>query len=173
MLGLSPQILILIASIAASAASGWRVTSWYYQAEITDMQLAAALAASEAQKTNRRVELLGFELAGVVSERDAYRNRERDTQFHTVTQEVIKYVKAKPAVDRCVIDHDWLRIANSAARGGVPADPETTGTVNAAPVGVTDDIVLASVTTNYSRCTANRDQLLSLQEWASSLQRLN
>lgn len=172
MLGLSPQILILIASIAASAASGWRVTAWYYQSEISDMRADKARAAQQAESANRKIELLGLELAGVVSERDAYRNRKQRTVEIEVSRDVIKYVQ-NPAIARCDLADDWVRVHDRAASGGMSEDTQPPGTVDAAARAVTDADALMVVTENYGACRNTQNQLIALQEWAAGLQRLN
>jgi hypothetical protein len=170
MFGLSPQILILISSMAAAAAGGWKVTAWYYQADIEGMRADKARAAAEAIRHNRKIEVLGIELAGAVSERDAFRHQRRDVQFRTVRQEVIKYVKSP--VHKCDLSTDWVRVHDAAAGGRVPENPDTSGAADDAPGRVTDDIALEVVADNYGRCAENRDKLLGLQEWASGLKNL-
>ena len=168
MFGLSPQVLILAACMAFSAISGWRVTSWYYQAEIAQERSERLLEASKAQEAARKLEVMALELSGVVSERDAFRHREIRTVERVVNRDIIKLVQG-PA-PRCDLDPEWVRIHDTAA--GMPQDTDSPEPIADTPARITDIDALSVVTTNYAICQDTRATLISLQEWASSLKGL-
>lgn len=169
---MSPQILAIAVAAALSALSGWRVTSLYYQAEISDMLAAAAKAAQEASDLNDKIEVMGLELAGVVSERDAARRKKARDLQRAVTRKVIEYVQ-NPDIERVYLNADWVRIHNTAASSGMPEDTGATGPPNDPTVGVTDADAIAVVTSNYGICNENSAQLIALQEWAAGVGKLN
>ena len=168
---MSPQILAIAVAAALSALSGWKVTSLYYQAEISDMLAAAAQAAQEARDLNDKIEVMGLELAGVVSERDAARRQHIRTVEVEVTREVIKYVQ-NPDIERVYLNADWVRIHNTAASSGMPEDADPAGATDDPAVGVTDADAIAVVTDNYGICDDTRRQLIGLQEWAAGIGRI-
>ena len=171
MFGLSPQVLILASCMALSAISGWRVTSWYYQAEIAQNALKGARIASEAQSLNRKLELMALDLSGAISERDAARHIKVRTVERVVNRDIIKLVK-DPNVKHCDLDPQWVRIHDSAASSGMPEDTDTAPAITDPTPGVDDVTALQVITTNYAICQDIRQQLISLQEWASSIKGL-
>jgi len=179
---LSPQIIILAISMAIASAGGWKITSWYYTSEISEMREDKAKAALEATKRNREIEMLGISLAGAVSERDAYRNQKIDVQFRTVKQKVIEYVKSD--APKCNVSSNWVRIHEIAASGGMSENADTSssvddftgGTTNDSGIpgfGISDDVVLSVVSENYERCERSRSRLIGLQDWAIGLQKID
>ena len=165
---MSPQVLALVAASLISAASGWKVTSWYYQSQISDMLLDAAQAAQEARELNDRIEVMALELSGVVSERDAARRQKARDLQRVVVRKVIEYVQ-NPDIERVYLPIEWVRIHNTAAGGGMPEDTGATGPPNDPTAGVTDADAIAVVTDNYGICTDTRNQLIGLQEWARGI----
>ena len=165
---MSPQVLALVAASLISAASGWKVTSWYYQSQISDMLLDAAQAAQEARDLNDKIEVMGLELAGVVSERDAARRQKARDLQRVITRKVIEYVQ-NPDIERVYLPSEWVRLHDSAASGRVPEDADPAGATDDPAVGVTDADAIAVVTDNYGICTDTRNQLIGLQEWAKGI----
>lgn len=168
---MSPQVLALVAASLISAASGWKVTSWYYQSQISDMLLDAAQAAQEARDLNDKIEVMGLELAGVVSERDAARRQKARDLQRVITRKVIEYVQ-NPDIERVYLPSEWVRLHDSAASGRVPEDADPAGPVDDPTVGVTDADAIAVVTDNYGICDDTRRQLIGLQEWAAGIGRI-
>jgi hypothetical protein len=169
---MNPLILSVAVAAALSATAGWKVTSWYYQSEISSMKLEAAELATEAQDRKNKIELMALELAGAVSARDAARRQQIRTVERVVTREVIKYVQ-NPDIERVYLPPEWVRIHNTAAGGGVPEDTGAPGATDDPTVGVTDADAIAVVAENYGICTDNRAQLIALQEWAAGVGKLN
>jgi hypothetical protein len=155
--------------MAFSAISGWRVTSWYYQAEIAQERSERLLEASKAQDVARKLEVMALELSGVVSERDAFRHREIRTVERVVNRDIIKLVQG-PA-PRCDLDPEWVRIHDKSA-AGVSQDTDPSPSVIDPARVVTDIDALSTIATNYAICQDTRATLISLQEWASSLKGL-
>lgn len=168
---MSPQILAIAVAAALSALSGWKVTSLYYKAEISDMLAAAAQAAQEARDLNDKIEVMGLELAGVVSERDAARRQKARNLQRVVTRKVIEYVQ-NPAIERVHLPAEWVRLHDTAASGRMSEDADPAGPTDDPAVGVTDADAIAVVVENYATCTATRNQLIALQEWAAGLARI-
>lgn len=168
---MSPQVLALVAASLISAASGWKVTSWYYQSQISDMLLDAAQAAQEARDLNDKIEVMGLELAGVVSERDAARRQKARNLQRVVTRKVIEYVQ-NPAIERVHLPAEWVRLHDTAASGRMSEDADPAGPTDDPAVGVTDADAIAVVTDNYGICDDTRRQLIGLQEWAAGIGRI-
>jgi hypothetical protein len=155
--------------MAFSALSGWRVTSWYYQAEIAQERSERLVEASKAQETARKLEVMALELSGVVSERDAFRHREIRTVERVVNRDIIRI--AQSDAPRCDLSNDWVRVHDKSA-SGMPEDTDSSGSITDTPAAITDIDALGVVTTNYAICQDTRATLISLQEWASSLKGL-
>ena len=165
---MSPQVLALVAASLISAASGWKVTSWYYQSQISDMLLDAAQAAQEARELNDRIEVMALELSGVVSERDAARRQKARDLQRVVVRKVIEYVQ-NPDIERVHLPPEWVRLHDTAASGRMSEDAGPTGATDDTAEGVTDADAIAVVTDNYGICTDTRNQLIGLQEWAKGI----
>jgi len=105
-------------------------------------------------------------LSGVVSERDAARHREIRTVERVVNRDIIRLVQSD--APRCDLSTDWVRIHDTAA--GMPEDTSPAIPVIDPARTVTDIDAIQTVTTNYAICHDTRQTLISLQEWAKSIQ---
>lgn len=152
--------------IAVTAALGsYKMTANSYEAKISKMETRSATAARVAESKNREIELLGLELMGMVSQRDAARNQELNVVERIITKKVIEYVK-NPDAGKCNIPGEFVQLHDTAARGGgVSETSEASGAIDAAPARITDTEVIVVVTDNYNVCHGIRNQLLSLQDW--------
>ena len=168
---MNPQLIILAVALAMSGACGWRVTAWYYEAEISDMRADKAKSALEASEANRKIELMALDLSAAISERDAARNRQARVVELETTKEVIRYVQ-NPAIPRCDLPPDWVRIHDTAAGSELPENAGAARAVDGNARAVTDADALQIVSVNYAIYHRTKNQLIALQEWARGLQEL-
>lgn len=80
---------------------------------------------------------------------------------------IVKEVKVYVPDDRCTVPVGFVRVHNAAATGGALIAP---GIIDAAPAGIALSDVAGTVTSNYTRCRENAEQLIALQEWVRAMQ---
>jgi len=179
MLPIPPFLLKYLAVGTIASFCAWQATSWYYDAQISDMRADKQKARAEALLRNSQVESLQLELAGAISLSDALKNRKVEVKYQTITKEVIKYIKEKadalptntPGCDD--LPSEWVRIHDTAAGSQMSGDTTTSSSIDGSSGEVGNDKVLITVTNNYKACENNSDRLSSLQEWTRSLKTLN
>lgn len=177
------------AYLIGGAAAGIAVTAFWIGWEWRDRSADAELLAEQAKydaaviesqqrliesrEQARTIERLQRERLAALDEAAALRNREREVVEIEVEREVIRYVDRPNRVD-VLLPVDWVRIHDRAALGraasGMPNARGTESGQYAASPGVTDALALAVITGNYSACHDIRDQLITLQEWAATIQ---
>ena len=137
--------------IAALVGFGWVKGNEHGTQKLTDFQAEQAMADAKI-----------IVKQGAVTERIVTRYIKVKGETQTVTQEIQKevtrYVETAP---RLVLDADWVRLHDRAAR----AVPEATGDADGAAGETTAAQAIQTVTENYGACQRNYDKLIGLQEW--------
>lgn len=166
------QTAIAVAVLVATAASAAKVTSVFYENAALELERDRLAAKSEAAATARELELTQLELTGAILLANTATHKKLRILTREITTEVIKYVQ-DTSITRCDMPPQFVRIHDSAARAGMSLDTGAATGTDGATRRVTDSDVLATVTTNYDLCSQWRIDLISLQEYARSLQALN
>jgi len=156
MFNLIPSSYKVIAVVVA--ALGLAGTSYYFG--YTRAKTAADLEFKEyVDKIEKQITKLENELA----EAEAKVIIEYVDRIVKIKEKEYVYInKAKDVPSKCELSNGWVSLHDSAASG---SEPDSAGVIDATPSGIKDNQALETVTSNYSICERNAEQLKSLQEW--------
>lgn len=151
--------LALLLLAAALVGFGWVRGAAHVQArwdaESAQQSLAAARVQARQAEATVKVVTQYVDRVKIVREKGA-----------EIIKEVPVYVPAE-ADAACVVPRGFVRLHDAAAAGRFP---EPAGSADAAPAGIALSAVAGTVADNYSRCHANAEQLMALQEWVRAQQ---
>lgn len=149
---MNPWIILgLLAALALSAASGWRLRGDHERAKLHAQAVAYA---EEIQRRQAAADTLAADLS-------AERER-RIPKARTIIKEVVRYETLVPADRRCDLDGAW-RLLHDAAATGEPAEPARLAAGDAERVA--DAAALETVAENYADCREWRAGLIGWQRW--------
>lgn len=157
------KLAIYAAILLAGFGTGWKVHSWKADAQSLAQMEADQKAIQAHVDEVKKVEALrqaNIETAALL---EIERDRAAKTVERVITNDVIKYVQT-PASTQCGIDPTGVRLINTAASGRLPEDTDTTSKAHASAAAV-----VTSVTSNYSTCNENANQLIALQDWVRAI----
>ena len=167
----SVKLGIAATALAAATASGAKVTSMHYEQVLATKRAEISEAKISASRAARKLEITQLELAGAALVANSAAHKKIRILTREITTEVIKYVQ-DPTITRCELSPQFVRIHNSAA-GGMSEDTGASSGTDGTAGRITDAEVLEVVTTNYSICATNTQNLIALQNWAASLKSLS
>jgi hypothetical protein len=156
------------AVLGAVFAGGYKVASSHYGGIIAETRAEHLEAVAEANRQSALVNEANRKAAAAIAEADALRNQEQEIVYRTVTREVVKYVETDNARE-CGLSATGVLLHNTAARGRLPGDTDTSAVTDDGAIEATNAEVMLVVTDNYRTCNRTRDKLLALQGWLRSI----
>ena len=163
------RLIGVVIGVSLAFAGGYQVAAWKYGQEIAETRVEHLDAVADAADQARKTEEIRRTLSDSIAANDALKNRRREVVERVVTKQVIKYVETDNARE-CGLSADGVRIHDTAARGAVPSDTDTTPIVDDGAIAASNAEVMQVVTGNYATCNAIRDQLTGFQSWVNTLQ---
>lgn len=164
----NPRLLIAGGLIIASGFAGYQVAAWKYGEKIAEHKLEHLQAVHAAKVQADKINALRLEHTNDIATIHALQNQEREVVERVVTKQVIKYVETDNA-QQCGLSADGVRIHDTAARGSLPDDTESSAVVDGGAIEVTNAEVIPVITENYATCNAIRERYVLLQDWVRGL----
>lgn len=157
--------------------TGWKIRAWKADSDIAELNKQIAQMVSDAkdkqlefQNQASTLEHAQADLTTANASLIATKQEKQQVVTRTITKEVIRYAQ-NPDRPVVLLDYDWVRIHNAAARGADLSDTASTpSTPDGATGPATDADALGIVTSNYGICHDTALDLEGMQAYGRQME---